>query len=70
MNTITQADIDNIRKLEQYMKTPRTAGEVATYLNISRMKALDYIEIMLKNPKKYPLTCGNLAGVEKTWVIE
>jgi len=45
---ITQADIDNIHKLESYLKTPRTAGEVATYLGISRMKALDYIEIMLK----------------------
>ena len=67
---ITQADIDNIHKLESYLKTPRTAGEVATYLGTTRMKALDYLEIMLKNPKKYPLTSGNLAGVEKTWVME
>ena len=67
---ITQQDIDNIHKLESYLKTPRTAGEVASYLEVSRMKALDYLEIMLKNPKKYPLTCGNLAGVEKTWGIQ
>ena len=67
---ITQADIDNIHKLETYLKTPRTAGEGATYLRVSRMQALDYIEIMLKNPRKYPLSCGNLAGVEKTWVME
>ena len=67
---ITQADIDNIHKLESYLKSPRTAGEVATYLGTTRMKALDYLDVMLKNPKRYPLTCGNLAGVEKTWVME
>ena len=67
---ITQQDIDNIHKLESYLKTPRTAGEVATYLGVTRMKALDYLEIMVMNPKQYPLTCGNLAGVEKTWVVQ
>ena len=67
---ITQNDIDNIHKLERYLRTPRTAGEVATYLGVTRMQALDYLEIMLRNPKRYPLSCGNLAGVEKTWVIQ
>ena len=67
---ITERDIENLRKLEGYLRTPRTIGEIATYLGVSRMRALDYLEIMLKNPKKYPLTCGNLAGVEKTWVVQ
>ena len=67
---ITQNDIDNIHKLESYLRTPRTAGEVATYLGVTRMQALDYLEIMLRNPKRYPLSCGTLAGVEKTWVIQ
>ena len=29
---ITERDIDNLHKLEGYLRTPRTIGEIATYL--------------------------------------
>ena len=67
---ITQNDIDNIHKLESYLKTPRTIGEIATYLGVSRMRALDYIEVMVVNPKRYNISCENLGGVEKCWVVQ
>jgi len=67
---ITEQDIENVRKLESYIKTPRTVGEIATYLGVSRMRALDYLEVLVKNPKRYNLACENLGGVEKTWVIQ
>ena len=67
---ITERDIENLRKLEGYLRTPRTIGEIATYLGVSRMRDLDYIEVMVVNPKRYNISCENLGGVEKCWVVQ
>lgn len=67
---ITEQDIENVHKLESYIKTPRTVGEIATYLGVTRARALDYLEVLVKNPKRYRVQCENLGGVEKTWVIQ
>ena len=67
---VSEQDIDNIRKLEAYLKTPHTAGDIAKYLGISTAKALDYLEVMIMAPKRYKVQCTDLGGVEKAWVIE
>ena len=67
---ITETDVENIHRLETYLKTPHTAGEIANYLNVSHAKALDYLEAMLMAPKRYKLHCIDVGGVEKTWGIE
>ena len=69
--TLTQKDVDNIHELEAYLKKDaRTVGEMATHLNVTRLQALDYLEIMSKNPKRYRLATGDLGGQEKKWLIE
>lgn len=68
--SITQTDVDNIHKMETYLKTPHTIGDIATHLGVSKSKAIDYLEIMAKNPKRYRLGCGDLGGQEKKWVLE
>ena len=67
---ITQTDVDNIHKLEKYLRdAPRTLGEMASHLNVSKGTAITYLEIMTKNPKRYRIDCADLSGVEKKWVI-
>lgn len=68
--TITQTDVDNIHALEKYLKTPHTIGDIAAHLGVSKSRAIDYLEIMTKNPKRYRIGCADLGGQEKKWVIE
>ena len=67
---ITTQDVQNLRTLESYMKEPRTAGDIANRLGVTKLRALDYIEIMALNPKRYRLECTDLAGPEKKWRLE
>lgn len=67
---ITEKDIENLRRLEEYIKSPRNIGEIAAYLGVTRAKALDYIEVMVMAPKRYKVHCADLGGVEKAWVAE
>lgn len=66
---ITQEDVENVRKLAIYLKTPRTVSEMAEYLHVPRMRAMDYLEVILRQPKVYTCTCADVAGVEKRWQI-
>ncbi len=66
---ITEQDINNLHRLEDYLKSPRNVGEIANYLGVTRAKALDYLEVMVTAPKRYKLHCADLGGVEKAWVI-
>ena len=67
---ITEKDIENIRKLESFLKSPKTVGEMATYLGVSHTRALDYLEVMLMAPKRYKVRCADVSGAEKSWVVD
>ena len=67
---ITQLDVENIHKLESFLKSPKTVGEMATYLGVSHTRALDYLEVMLMAPKRYKVRCADVSGAEKSWVVD
>lgn len=67
---ITQLDVENIHRLETFLKSPKTVSEMANYLGVTHTKALDYLEVMLMAPKRYKVQCSDVSGPEKTWVVE
>lgn len=68
MGKITDNDVENIHELERYLKEPRTLGEMASHLGVSQGQVISYLEIFLKNPRRYRVQCSDLAGPEKKWV--
>lgn len=69
MAGLTEKDVQNIRELERFLKTPRSIGEIAKHLDVSNATAISYLEVFTKNPKRYHITCTDLAGPEKKWMI-
>lgn len=67
---LTEQDVQNVKELERYLKEPRTLGEMASHLGVSVGTAISYLEIFLKNPRRYNCGCADLAGKEKRWVIQ
>lgn len=68
---LTEEDVDRIHKLEQYLRTgARSVGEMASYLGVSKLTVMNYMDVFLCNLKKYHIYCADLTGPEKRWTIE
>lgn len=66
---LTHVDVANIHALKKYLASPRTVGEMASYLHVEKMRAMDYLEILIRD-KRNRVTCADVSGAEKRWIIE
>ena len=69
MTGLTERDVQNIRDMEGFLKSPRTVADIARHYGVSTGTAIGYLEVFAKNPKKYRIQCTDLAGPEKKWMI-
>jgi len=64
--TITERDIENIRRLRKVLEKPHTVGEMARVLETDPTQAILYLETLVRAGEA---RCTDLAGPEKRWVI-
>lgn len=68
--TVTEKDIQNIRDMESFLRTPRTVADIARQYGVSIGTAISYLEVFVKQPKRYRIQCTDLAGPEKKWILD